>query len=511
MENRDQMIQTRDEICLSAVTHHTTQTHESTEDFLLPDYMPAIRRVITVQATTLPESRFLTGKAMEFAGTLAYSVLYIGEGGEIFCAPLTSEYSGSAVLAEDAVTDAASVGMDTTVESVTCRVTAPRRFTLKCRMKTVITALQSRPICEKMQESAGGRITAADEIAMERLTAEADDTCIARGELTATASGTLNVSGKVISCSGAVRVEEAIASQGAVAVRGDVILSAIILSQDGKYSVVNAKSPFTETVTVPAAQAGDCARAWGRAAAVSVTTAEEGGTWEIEFDLEAESVHAEKRTYTADLFSTDCAAAIETAETDSLRLLKCGQGAVTVSGEAGRQSKAVSGETVLDAHALCSAERLECRDGKLILHGTCAFTALILADGDITVEEFSLPLKYECDASDECDGGDILWRCAVETVSAAVRSEGDKLAAHADVSISLCALSRGKIRYVDTVTLTKSARRKADDGCIRICYPDAGEPLWDLAKRYGVARQTIRVENGIPESETTCDGTPILI
>ena len=499
---------------LTSVACHTSQSHEAAEDFTLPDYMPAVRRVISVEGVALPETRFLTGDAFEFGGTLACSVLYIGEGGELYCAPLTTEYKASTALAGCPVTDAAAVGVDTAVETVSCRVTAPRRLTLRCRLRTKLTALTAVPVTDRLTESAGLRLTPADELAIERLFAETPDAEVFRGSLTAAAGGSFPGADQVIRCAGAVRVDEAVAAADAVTVRGEVILSAIVLAPEGVYRRVSAKSPFSETVTVPGAQPGDAARGWGRAAAVTVAPGDGETAWEIEFDLEAETARAAVRTYTADLFSTDCAAAVEWKETDSLALLRCGQSALTVSGEGGRQSKADAGETILDTRAVCTAEQLECRDGRLLLTGTCAVTVLLLADGEVLTEEFTLPLRWECEPAAGVKIGapaDLLWRAAVETVSAGARTEGDKLAVNLELCISLCALARGKIRCVDTAALTKSARRETDDGCVRICYPDIGESLWEIAKAYGVSRQTVRAMNGLPDTAAESDGTPIVI
>lgn len=500
----------REETSLTAIAHASTLTHEAAEDFLLPDYMPAVRRVVRVEATPLPENRFLTGSAIEFGGTVAYSVLYIGEGGELFTAPLTTEYTASSALGDSGVSDAAAVGIDTAAENVTCRVTAPRRLTLKCRMKTKLTATVPVMIGETVAESTGARITPADEIALERLTAEAHNTVLSRGELTATSEGTIAAEGKIIRCGGAVRVEEAVAGEGAVTVRGDVVVFVIYLSPEGTYSTASAKEPFTETVTVPGAEPGDAARAVGRAASVAVTVSEDGSRFEIEYDLEAETARACTALYTADIFSTDCAAASEFTEEDSLSLVKCAQGSLTVSGEGERRSKAAAGESILDTHAVASVEHAELQNGRLILTGNCAVSVLILAEGDVVSEEFTLPWRYECD-SPVPSASDLLWRCTAETVGAVTRFEGDKFSVRLDLAVSMTVLSREKIRRVKTATLTKSEKRAADDGCIRVTYPARGESLWEIAKRYGVSRSTIRAQNGIPDVETECDGAPLLI
>lgn len=494
---------------LQAVYHYATQSHETAEDFTLPDYMPAIRRVLDVTAVPLPESRFLTGSALEFGGTLAFSVLYMGEGGELYCAPLTSEYTSSVAAPEGAFPDAAAVGMDTLVENVTCRVTAPRKLTLKCRMKTKIAAAVPADVTDRLQESAGGRLTLADEIAVERLSKTAADTVLSRGSSTAAVSGTAKGCQKVVRLSGAVRVEEATAAGGAVTVRGTVHLAALCLGLDGTYQRIADRTSFTETVAVPGAEPGDCARAFGRVASVSATPGEEGMAWEVEFDLEAESARAMNRTYTADAYSTDCASALSFRETDSLSLLRCERGALTVTGEGGRQSKPVAGETLLDARALCTPERLEVKEGRLVLSGGCAVTALLLADGEIAAEEFTLPFRYEWECGET--SGELLWRGNADAVECSVRLEGDKLAATVEMALGVTALSREKIRAVETVALTKADRRPAVEGCVRVFYPDEGESLWEIAKRYGVSRQTLRVKNGLPDEAAVSDGTPVLI
>lgn len=500
---------------LTAVSCLTSLTHESAEDFTLPDYMPAIRRVISVTASPLPESRFLTGAAMEFGGTIAYSVLYLGEGDEIYCAPLTSEYSASVALGDSVISDASAVGIDTSSENVTCRVIAPRKLTLKCRMKTKIAAFAPVPLTETVKDSAGRPVNAG-EWNLERLIGSSPDVQIARGELTATVGGTLNLAPgtKILACDGAIRVEEVRPGQDTVSVQGDGVVHLLCLSPDGAFFTTSAKGRFGETVSVSGAADGDAARAWGRSAAVTINTADESaGTWEIEFDLEAESARAAETSYTADAYATSCASGVEMAERDSLRLLKCGIGALSFSGESGRQSKSVPGEKILRVDATVHPDHVECETGKgrLTLHGVAAVRVLIAAEGDVIVEEFSLPLRYETDAAAIPTSADLLWRCSADVIDGTARTEGDKIAVNLDLSLSMTVLSREKIRYVQAIVLETSAGTPAEDSTVRICYPDAGEPIWEIGKRYRSCLRTLCERNGIADAHAVCSGEPILV
>ena len=487
---------------------------ESSEEFILPDYMPEIRRVISVEASPLPESRFLTGAAMEFSGTLIYSVLYIGDTGELYSAPLSSEYSTSVALGDSSVTDAAAVGIDTRLDSVSCRASGPRKLSLKSRLKTGITAYHAVPLAENLKDSATGR-TIPEEFPVERLIRTAADAQILRGEITATAAGTLHLSPdtKVIACRGAIRPEAVRSAHDCVSVTGDAVLHMLCLGGEGNLFCTTAKSPVSESIPVSGAADGDPCRAWGRSAAVTVNTSDPANlAWEIEYDMEAECVRPGESAYTADAYAVACASSAETAEHDSLRLIKCGVGALSCSGESGRQSKAAAGESVIRTDASASVERVEMGDGKkLILHGNCACRVLLSADGDVIAEEFTVPFRYETEAAARGESPDLLWRCTAEAVDATARTEGDKIAVNVDLALSMSVLSREKIRCVSGVSVDRSAAVAAEEGVVRICYPDAGEPIWEVGKRYRADLGALCRRNGLAEPTSLCTGEPILV
>ena len=67
-------------------------TTEVAGDFTLPDYQPEIKRLLRIGVNLLPPNRFFGGGSTEMTGMLDYFVLYVGQDGGIYCAPLSSEY-----------------------------------------------------------------------------------------------------------------------------------------------------------------------------------------------------------------------------------------------------------------------------------------------------------------------------------------------------------------------------------------------------------------------------------
>jgi hypothetical protein len=287
----------------------------------------------------------------------------------------------------------------------------------------------------------------------------------------------------------------------------------LCLGGEGNLFCTTAKSPLSESIPVSGAADGDPCRAWGRSAAVTVNTSDPANlAWEIEYDMEAECVRPGESAYTADAYAVACASSAETAEHDSLRLIKCGVGALSCSGESGRQSKAAAGESVIRTDASASVERVEMGDGKkLILHGNCACRVLLSADGDVIAEEFTVPFRYETEAAARGESPDLLWRCTAEAVDATARTEGDKIAVNVDLALSMSVLSREKIRCVSGVSVDRSAAVAAEEGVVRICYPDAGEPIWEVGKRYRADLGALCRRNGLAEPTSLCTGEPILV
>ena len=73
---------------------------EANEDFLLPDYMPEIRRVLRLDASLSPEEPILRTGEAEHEGKLLYKLLYTDESGVLTEAPLEGHYRATSPLGE---------------------------------------------------------------------------------------------------------------------------------------------------------------------------------------------------------------------------------------------------------------------------------------------------------------------------------------------------------------------------------------------------------------------------
>ena len=61
---------------ITVVNGDTQMTSEVSEEFSLPDYVPEVRKVLTVRASALPEQKYLSDTTLEFSGTRRKCALF---------------------------------------------------------------------------------------------------------------------------------------------------------------------------------------------------------------------------------------------------------------------------------------------------------------------------------------------------------------------------------------------------------------------------------------------------
>ena len=154
---------------ITSISSDSQLTHEVSEEFSLPDYVPEVRRVLYTKASALPEGKFISDSgantSLEFDGSVTYNVIYTDDEGKLCSTPLSTNYNEQAIISGHPDT----VFIDTSIDSVTCRVTAPRKLTVKSRLKSRIMSFTDCAIEENISPR-----SSADEIYIERYTKNLD-------------------------------------------------------------------------------------------------------------------------------------------------------------------------------------------------------------------------------------------------------------------------------------------------------------------------------------------------
>ena len=115
-----------------------TVTGDFGGELIMPDYYPEIRKIVTVRASAIPDSKYIHDNELETGGTLSFDVLYIGDDQTLSCVPYVTEYS-QVTTVPDGVISADCINVESVAEGISARPLGPRKISLKARVKNRIS------------------------------------------------------------------------------------------------------------------------------------------------------------------------------------------------------------------------------------------------------------------------------------------------------------------------------------------------------------------------------------
>ncbi len=466
-------------------------------DFTLSDYQPEIKRLLRVKATVSPADKYIGVGTAELSGTVDYAILYAGNDGALYCAEQSGEYHFSCpteAAAEFDLSEGLSCDVETVAENVTGRVSAPRRLSVKCRLRSRVRLYGTRLLEE--------RIGGVDESTLQRLKGNAVGTqrFVGTGEPMQLGDEILfdaeETGMRVISGEGQVFVTEAMPGSGCVNCRGEVALK-LLCCRDGIMeppTVQTRRIPFSGSVPVEGAEVNCDCTASGVCTDLRITVDTGRILCEVGVRLTAHAMRNAELSYTEDLYST---AAPGENDYESLILpcvLSCQNGNFSLNNTLSMEEVGIkAGQTVADISLLPSVSALECENGKYILSGRCRCTAVLCQEADWSVKEFEIPFRYECEGSEMAVAS---YDAEVTPISARARMDGERVSVDAELAVSL--MTEGE-REIKVFREARFGESESDRGAsYTICYPSREDTLWSVAKRYRRSVADLGTMNSLP-------------
>ena len=475
----------------------TVITHEVSEEFNLPDYVPEIRKLLHVRTGALPESRYVSdegeGTGVELGGTVTYTLIYTDDEGNLCSLPLTSTYEARATLSGRPT----AVFVDTCVDTVSPRLSAPRRITLKTKMKSRIQGWENCEEKERIENK-----SAADELFMERQSIDVKSLVIKQLSLSGVKmSDRLDTSGmqdvRPLWCDATAVISDAHAQSNSVSVRGEATVRCVCMS-DGEEVTLTKSMPIAEEIEAQGTSQGDMARVISRPVSLSVSSEQNGERAELFFDLtcdlEGEVLKNTSVTLTRDCYSTRHETTEEYKAVDTYTASQARNCSFTVSEGVKRKGKEIT--KIIDA--LCDPvyEKTEVKGSRANILGKLCLTLIGSSQGDNEItylsESYEVPFKYSLDLGTSKEP---IVRCEPAVGSVSARLDGEKLQINAEVYLALEMIDRERAEIMSLCTLKKDKEIKKDAGCVRVYFPKSGDTLWEIAKKYHVSVDSIREQN----------------
>lgn len=500
-------------------------TAEVTGDFTLPDYQPEIKRLLRIGVNLLPPNRFAGGGGTDLTGSMDYYVLYVGQDGGVYCAPLSAEYrletKGEADGGIPPVGEPMICLCDLSSDVPVGRVLAPRRLNIRCKVKARVGAYGECPLEAGAVEGDPTVETLTAEAAVGRLYWGMGEVLPLQDDvILSPADGDM----RVVCAEGQVMVTEAAPSMGAVNCRGEVMVKLTLAPAESaaefametatpraasEWTVLRRKIPFSQAVETEGVTPACTATACGYCSEISVEM--EDGQLHVDVGVicEARAQSNETVTYVKDLYSTrresTCRYAVYPAE----QALRAVNGNFTLSdslplSEAGIDPTA----RVVDITATAIPEGLTADPAKsrCVLTGKCRCHLILLRDGEYAIAEPELPFRYEFDDSGlmrsavslekEDNTGAPLFDGQVLVVNCRARMDGERVGIDAELAVSV--RTRRPTPFTALVEALSGEEVTRHRGEYVICFPAPTDTVWSVAKRYHAPMAALTAANNLP-------------
>ncbi len=479
----------------------------------MPDYYPEIRRVVSVTAEALPDSKYLSDGNLEIGGTLAFNLLYIGDDGALSSVPYVTEYTQSIPIGRDFSGGSADVRAESTAESIVCRPLAPRTVSLKAKVKSRIRASRGEECTLNIKNEDSSPAGGMAKRTLERLETQIPTTHCRSFQSTGNISGEhrMTSGAKPVICHGKVLIDSAAPGHDSVTVKGRAVVSCLVLSADGIYKTETCSLPIEERISCEGIDQSFKCAAYGRVASATVEGGDDGTlSIDAEYDIDAICQKPYEVFATEDIYSTEYALTPSLRDMTVQSLICLENGSFTVSGEGRRKSERGEGDRIISAAADAKFERFDTKDKTAVFTGVCNFKALIASGGDVITEEFSVPVKYECPALDTAQMAEAVWHVHTSAGKIDCSLEDSKITGRCEISIFAEAQKLTKRSPVTEAVIGMRDKTDSDGSTIRICYPEKGKRIWDIAKecrsKMGEAERT----NHLSRHDLS-DGTPLIV
>ena len=127
-----------------------TMSGDFSTELSMPDYEPEIRRLLRVGVTLTPPAGFADTGRLGMNGEIIYDILYAGNDGALYSTRTRESYElAEAFKSNEKASDITSIVCEITPESLVSRATAPRKLSLRCKLRGHARALSEQEISER--------------------------------------------------------------------------------------------------------------------------------------------------------------------------------------------------------------------------------------------------------------------------------------------------------------------------------------------------------------------------
>lgn len=479
-------------------------------DFMLPDYMPEITAILKCRMKPVVQSHQVSGDRVMADGTVHLQLLYLGEDRRcVRCYEHTQPFSSAFTVKDLKSSD--TVRLSARTNYVNCRATAPRRVDVHgaFSVRLTVTAESNKEvICHVSADDlhtrgcdvvgsvpAGGAEKTVSVNEVLELGAAVSQALV-RGEATAVVTECKQMPNKAV-------------------IKGDVLLESVHIANEERGELFRAKHriPFSQILDVEGLTEDtvcDCrARITQCDMRVMADPAGENRLLSVAIKLTVSLVcyRTESGRLVTDAYHTAYPLKTESCAVEVCRVAFVRSDAVGITLVQDLPDSDIA--EILDVW--CEPMTVECREnaGQTAVCGEM-LVGMLTKDAEGIVSYYERPAAFEEVLPDTCEKVEAV----VTPVEVSYVRNGGQLEVRMQAAVHRTGLQTEHHRALTRMTVDDAAPY-TDDGtlagcCLKVCFAEAGESVWDLARRERTSPEALKEENGL-QCEVLEQDTMLLI
>ena len=488
-------------------------------EYTLPDYMGDIKRVLFSSASAIPTGKFVSDGGLELSGLVNFDVVYSDSEGKL------TAFSASADLdIKEPIDTACEVDaeMSARPSAISVRVVGPRRVALRSSF-SVSTTISG----ESALGIEGDVFGDNDGDTVETMSAGINALCSrfhASGEREYAEEacrlvGVTSEDVEIIATSGRVTVTEAISEDGGIRVKGEMVITSLVRTEEQPPFAVKKIIPFDERIEIDGVMPTDSVFANAYLTSETMGIAEDGDATVLsanaicEFTLmisENKEIEVTKDAYLIDreckntyerLNYLEHVATVRMADDFSEKVsreeigLSSAREIILINADSRVDEKVISGDSI-EISGICRVNGVACE---------------ISPSGQPTYVPFRTDVPFALSGGCGClIPSEAEFECALSVRNLECTFESDNLC------VSMTVLGDARIvcpRSIERLASCMVASEEKIDtfpSKIVVYYPDEDETLYDVSKLHHVRMADVARKNGISVETVSREGNPPL-
>lgn len=487
---------------------------ESVGEYSLPDYNGDVKKILAVKTKVFPTGKFVGEEALEFSGTVGYEVVYLDGENNLTHAEFSTDYEAAVKINSESYVDS---DVMTSVSASSVRLIGPRKLSVKCSLDNEIRISERR-----VYDVEGDAFMEYDP---QTLTASVNilTPAFASGQSHEIKEEILHIEGaiadevEVLLSDARVELDSLDKAEESVTVKGSTLVSLLIKNSDEMPRLVEKAVPFAEELALAEIDTLDSLHPRCEITALksSVTPTEDGVTVSASLSL-VPRIYGKKNS-SVELFKD--AFLKERGTENEYTDFGYTEHICTERKEENFEFKRGISEVgienvgeVIYSEAQARVEHFEIEDNTVKTEGELRLSGIacrVDENGETIFYPIRFSLPYTQNVNMNCQMHDNMRvNCAVNSNDVKISFDENNVFVSVNLVTFVTVSSDKRERCLGASYLTDE-EFSHDESVVTVYYPERGETLFSIAKRFHTSLGEIAENNRLSQSVFASFGAPV--